>query len=358
MNIVFRVDASTHIGNGHVMRCLVLAQALEDAGHQICFSCRCQNGDLVDYIRSRGFLVKELVQPLRWKVPVDSADYQAWLQVSWQEDANSLIAQNNNVDLVVVDHYAIGFDWETLVKESLGCKIFVIDDLVRKHNADLVLDQTLLRTVDEYLPYCANADILAGCDYAILNPLFEQQRSNNQFKKNSDNHVLLSMGGVDQPNATLAVLNAFSNSAKLKPKVTVLLGPKAPHYESVKKISQRHSDWVTHIDFVDNMAAIMLENSVAIGAPGSTSWERACLGIPSVIVPLADNQKTISQNLERVKAVIKVDLNDIPTKCVDAYYKLLDNWQEYHKINLQLCDGLGVRRVAAEIERLQEEKYL
>jgi UDP-2,4-diacetamido-2,4,6-trideoxy-beta-L-altropyranose hydrolase len=352
MKIVFRVDASSYIGNGHVMRCLVLAEALNHAGHQINFSCRCQKGDLVDYIRSKGFLVNELVQPLRWKVPVDTADYQAWLQVSWQEDANNFIAKNADVELVVVDHYGIGLDWEALVKNSLKCKIFAIDDLVREHHVDLVLDQTLSRTIDEYLPLCANAIIITGCEYALLNPLFAHQRKNNAIKKKSDNSVLLSMGGVDQPNATLAVLNAFLNDPKPKPKVTVLLSPKAPHYNSVKNFSQLHSDWVTHIDFVDNMAAIMLKNSVAIGAPGSTSWERACLGIPSIIVPLAENQKTISQNLVRVQAVLKVNLNDISTHCVDAYHQLLKTWDEYHKINLQLCDGLGLHRVVHKINGL------
>ncbi|MCG6202437.1 UDP-2,4-diacetamido-2,4,6-trideoxy-beta-L-altropyranose hydrolase [Psychromonas antarctica] len=351
--VIIRADASIYIGSGHIMRCLVLAESLKEQGFHVAFASRPQQGDMIDYIRHKGFIVHELLQPKVWLKPSHNSDYQAWLQVTWQQDAKNLIECIASADLIVVDHYGIGHKWEKEITKNLKCKLFVIDDLARKHNADLILDQTFLRDKSAYSIDCSDAVILAGSQYAIINPLFHEYRKKSiATEKIIDSHkVLLSMGGVDQPNATLAVLKSFANGVNPKPKITVLLNSQAPHYEAVREFSKQNENWVTHINFVENMAAIMSQHTLAIGAPGSTSWERACLGIPSIIVPLAENQKTISQNLESVNAVIRIDLDDIPSKCIAAYQTLINNWPDYHRVNLQICDGLGVQRVVAKIEK-------
>lgn len=356
MNVVIRADASIHIGSGHIMRCLVLAHALKELGHTISFSSRPQQGDLIDFVRKRGFKVHELGTPVYWQTPVDSSDYVAWLQVPWQEDAVSLIKQIDDVDLLIVDHYSLNADWELLVKNSLSCKVFVIDDLVRKHHADLILDQTLLRDSKEYEDINPNSNVLTGCDFALLNPLFLDYR-NEILKQNKalsrPIKILVTMGGIDQPNATLRVLSALSAvKSNSRISVTVLLGPKAPHYFQVREFSLKHLEWITHIDFVDNMAELMSNSCIAIGAPGSTSWERACLGIPSVVIPLAENQTCIASNLEAVNAVIKVELPEFDDTFLYAYESILNNWQSYHETNLAICDGRGSDRVLQRILQL------
>lgn len=354
MKVVIRADASLHIGSGHIMRCLVLACALRKEGHTVSFASRPQQCDLVEFVRNKGFEVNELVSPHCWLTPQNSADYAAWLQVSWQEDADSLIQQVDDVDLLIVDHYGLNADWELFVKNSLSCKVFVIDDLVRKHQADLILDQTLLRDAKEYQKINPNSVVLAGCDFALLNPNFINCREKvlDNMALPSKVNILISMGGIDNPNATLQTLEALSKISCNKPFVTVLLSQKAPHYQSVKDFSLQHSSWITHLDFVDNMAELMLMHHVAIGAPGGTSWERACLGIPSIIIPLAENQKTISAKLVEVGAAIMVDLDKIESALLPAYQTMVNVWPTIRLANLSVCDGLGLLRVTQCVNAL------
>lgn len=375
VNIIIRTDASVHIGSGHVMRCLVLAQGLTQLGHLVRFVCRPQAGDLITFIESKGFCVSTLAPPSIELIPTTSADYAAWLQVPWQQDAQDLLAEVAASELIIVDHYALNADWQLCIQQALHCKIMVIDDLAREHHADLILDQTLLRRADEYqsqskpefqsqLQAQENHDestILTGCKFALLNPQFSYYRADALANDvlSSRPKLLLSMGGIDQPNATLLVLKALAELPKLsRPLVTVLLGLRAPHYLEVKAFCLQHSDWIKHIDFVDNMAALMLQHQVAIGAPGTTSWERACLGLPSIIIPLAENQQTISRNLVAVDAAYKIERDDITDHLLSCYQKLLKNWPQLRANNLKLCDGLGLKRVLTAIGHLTGGSHL
>ena len=349
MNVIFRVDASLLIGSGHVMRCLVLADQLKRNKYDVTFACTPLKGDMRSYIKERGFNVITLASPQQTITPQHDADYTAWLQKTVTQDANDFIEVVGDVDLVVTDHYAIGEQWQNRVKKALGCRLLAIDDLARVHNVDALLDQTLGRTETEY---CGSASVvLAGSEYAMLQPAFASKRELALSRSLSSEplKVLVSMGGVDAPNATLKVLETLV--PQVHAKFTVLLSPRAPHYKEVTRwcASQPH---VAHLDFVSDMASLMLEHDVAVGAPGTTSWERACLGLPNLIIPLADNQKLISQQLIQRKAAIKVEIEDISTELVSAYTALIENWCQTKQANLALCDGRGVRRVAFAIDQL------
>lgn len=351
MKVIIRADASLWIGNGHIMRCLVLAEALSGFGYQVTFACRPQRGDLIDFILKRGFKAISLAPVVNNKTPLNNADYLTWLQRSVIEDANDFIEVVGSVDVVVTDHYALGAQWQGVVKSSLRCKIVAIDDLLRDHNAELILDQTLGRKESEYH---SAGKVLVGSQHALLAANFAQCRelALDSTLMTTPPNVLLSMGGVDQPNATLHVLKNLVGQRDCL--ITVLLGPKAPHYPQVKAFCAAH-DNVTHHSFIHDMATLMLKHDVAIGAPGTTSWERACLGLPSILIPLANNQTTISHNLVQHHAAIAIDLDDIPAKLLSAYDALLEEWYRYRESNLKLCDGLGVNRVALAIKNIVEE---
>lgn len=349
MKVIFRVDASLLIGSGHVMRCLVLADQLKLNKYDVAFACTPLEGDMRSYIKERGFDVITLASPRQAIKPQYDADYVAWLQKSVTQDANDFVEAVDFVDLVVTDHYAIAEEWQSLVKKAMGCKLLAIDDLARGHHADVILDQTLGRTEADYSG--STSVVLVGSEYAMLQPAFANKRELALSRSLSSNSpkVLISMGGVDAPNATLKVLESLV--PQVNAKFTVLLSPRAPHYEEVSQwcASQPH---VTHLDFVSDMASLMLEHDVAIGAPGTTSWERACLGLPNLIIPLADNQTLISQQLTERKAAIKVDIENISTQLVRAYTELIENWCTTKQANLALCDGRGVRRVALALNQL------
>ena len=350
MDIIIRADASIHIGSGHVMRCLVLAEALQEKAHNVSFVCRSQQGDMINFIQERGFDVFSLGEITPAIQPQSSADYLGWLQCSIEEDASDFLLKIKSADIVITDHYAIGEEWQLIVRKQLDCRIMAIDDLERVHDADLVLDQTLGRTEYSY-PDIKRA--LTGSEYALLNPNFSiyREQAYQRIAPQGNVKILVSMGGIDSPNATLAVLDQLSTLDNIE--VTVLLNPRAPHYANVSKFCQTTLN-IKQIDFVNDMARIMLEHDVAIGAPGTTSWERACLGLPSIIIPLAENQLSISKALVKAQSAIIVDLNDIESCLLDSLQLLLSNWCSYYQENLKLCDGLGLYRLLLEIDNLNE----
>ena len=350
MKVVFRVDASQHIGSGHVMRCLVLAEALRLEGHKVLFATRSQVSDLNTFIKSKGFELIPLKQPSSWLIPKHTGDYTAWLQVRVEQDCEDFLSKVNSANLVIVDHYGITANWHEKVKRRLGCVLMVIDDLVREHYADIVLDQTLNRYSLEYTqikPCLA----LTGTDYALLKPDFSVVRSRMQSLSPQNHRLLISMGGIDKPNTSLRALNALASQSK-KINTTVLLSQRSPHFEEVKAFALAHAEWVEHVEFVDDMPNFMNNYTVMVGAPGSTSWERACLGIPSVIVPIADNQLTIAQQLEKAKAVKVIELDNIEDEIIPAINEIISQWASYRANNLLLCDGLGCMRVVTQLKRL------
>lgn len=348
MRIVFRVDASIHIGSGHVMRCLVLAQELKRIGYDVLFATREQKAHLNTLINSRGFKIIALQKPYEWSTPNHSSDYAAWLQVSEEQDSLDFIQKVKYADLVIVDHYGISATWHETVKSRLNCILTVIDDLVREHRAHIIVDQTLNRQPNSY-EKISPCKALTGTAYALLNPEFIKQRQHQQHHKPNTHSILLTMGGVDKPNASLKVLQALATRQQPRP-TTVLLSQRAPHYTAVKKFAENHSTWVEHIEFVNNMASFMGQFSLVIGAPGSTSWERACLGIPSILVPIADNQNDIANALVNAQAVKLIKLEDISNQLMPTIEYLVKHWQYYSKQNFALCDGMGVKRVTQTLQ--------
>ncbi|MBV7298623.1 UDP-2,4-diacetamido-2,4,6-trideoxy-beta-L-altropyranose hydrolase [Enterovibrio paralichthyis] len=347
MNIVIRADASQNIGSGHIMRCLVLAEQLKSRGFYVQFACLPLKGNMIPFIEAKGFKVVSLTPPAEDVTPTHDADYLGWLQRTESEDASDFLRHIKNASLVITDHYAIGKVWQGIVKETLKCKLFAIDDLCRTHAADLILDQTLGRQTSEYN---SDARVLVGSEFALLNSRFARLRGRAFDKQLSRENVrvLVSMGGIDQPNATLHTLKQLKDTDF---NVTVLLGPKAPHYQDVKRFSDSCKN-VTHHDFCEDMASLMLQSDLAIGAPGTTSWERACLGLPSLIVPLATNQLDIANQLVKHQAAIRVPLDDIECSLMPSLKQLQSDWCDYYQANLSICDGLGVYRVIVEIESL------
>ena len=353
MKILFRVDSSVQIGTGHVMRCLVLAQELKRIGHDIHFAMRPLTGNLYDLITSKGIELHKLPKTDDTKKTFIVDDYDTWLPVTQLEDAQDVCSRVEAVDLLIVDHYGINQTWEAHIKQTLQCKILVIDDLLRHHECDFLLDQTLERKVSDYQNKTnTDCEILTGTQYALLNPLFSHYRSkilNQKESPNKKHSILISMGGIDNHNITLSILeelkkygfNHFST-------ITVIMSPKSPYYNNVKNFQACNKE-ITQIDFVDNMAELMTYHTIAIGAPGSTSWERACLGIPSIIVPLAENQKMVCSQLAKAKVAIEVNIKNISTELTDSINKLIDDFDTYKKNALSLCDGKGIYRVISKI---------
>lgn len=353
MKVYFRVDASIHIGSGHVMRCLSLANQLQKSGYDIVFVIRPQNGDLSAYIAELGYKVIKLNRLNTFTSPRSTDDYKSWLQVTEIQDARDFLSVALDARIVVVDHYGINRAWEEYVKSRLACKLVVIDDLVRQHDADLIIDQTYGADPYEYLSNSAVKFVLTGSEYALLNSQFSDfhKLALEERKIKNTHKLMISMGGVDKPNATLKVLDALS-IREIKFDTTVLLSERAPHFNSVSSFCKRNEDWVKHISFSNNMAKLMLKHTIAIGAPGSTSWERACMGLPSIIIPLAKNQLQICRNLVDAGCAISLCKEEIANKLNFKLDELLSDYEKMTSNSLKICDGMGVKRVVKKMNEL------
>ncbi len=321
MKVVFRVDASIQIGTGHVMRCLTLADALNRNNVKCHFICREHNGNLISLVEEREHKVHKLFMvnsndysTIKEITDSDSSlsTYSKWLGTNWETDAEqtSSILKHLSPDWLVVDNYGLDFRWESAVKKYCS-NLLAIDDIAnRRHDCDLLLDQTFGRKESEYNNLVLGSpELLLGSQYALLRPEFSEWReySLKRRAKPQLKQILVSLGGVDQDNVTAQVLEAL-NSCELSNDVNIIvvLGITAPHLEAVKQ--QANSMRIsTEVKVnIKNMAEVMANSDLAIGASGSTTWERCCLGLPSIQIVTAKNQEYIAQVLTDINAVYSI----------------------------------------------------
>jgi UDP-2,4-diacetamido-2,4,6-trideoxy-beta-L-altropyranose hydrolase len=316
VNVVFRADASLEIGTGHVMRCLTLADALSAQGAECHFICREHPGHLIEHIRAKGLAVHALPCSPDGRNMDDDAPlaHANWLGATQREDAEACAAilRDVHADWLVVDHYALDVRWEEALAPHHR-KLMVIDDLAdRPHRCDLLLDQTFGRRADDYRPWVpAGCTLLCGSRYALLRPEFAALRSYSLARRESPRlqRLLVTMGGVDKDNATGRVLEALESCALPDDcRITVVMGATAPWLAEVRRQAAQLR-WPTEVRVgVSDMARLMADSDLAIGAAGATSWERCCLGLPTVMIVLAENQKTAAMLLEQAQAAVILNL--------------------------------------------------
>lgn len=359
MRIVFRADSAIHIGTGHVMRCLVLAKELQAINQLVEFAMWQHDSDMCIYVEQQGFRVHRLKYQAN-ATPKFDGDYENWLPVSQEQDATCFINTVKNADIVIVDHYSLDISWEKQVSQALTCKMIAIDDLMRPHLCDLLLDQTLNRKADDYKALCpAYTEMFTDTPFALLNSEFSKVKQEKLESQNSliaDAKLLVSMGGIDNTNITRAIIQQLVHHPLTEVgHISVIMSPKSPHYEGVKEFCNNYEHLFTQYDFIQDMAQFMSEHQLAIGAPGGSTWERACLGIPSVIIPIADNQKDICQQLVSKNAALKVEANQIETELCPSLKRITQNYQSYREKNYLICDGLGAKRVTHRIKNLLDD---
>jgi len=358
MRVVFRTDASLQIGTGHVMRCLTLATGLADRGAQVDFICRGHQGNLIALIEQQGFRIITLPGASGGdKASLDQPAHAHWLGCDWQTDAQqSLDAISGMVDWIIVDHYALDHRWETVMRAKCA-RIMCIDDLAdRSHDCDLLLDQSLGRCSKDYAHLVPKtAKLLLGPKYALLRPEFAQWRDASLARRETPQlrHILVTMGGVDADNVTGRVLAALQRAdAATFDKITVVLGPHAPWREQVTKQAANMPVLTQVLSGVDNMAELMTSCDLAIGAGGSTTWERCALGVPSILIILAENQRNIGRSLHQSGAAFVIDadkpfcspIRDVLRLCSD-----LGNLRNCVQACGAICDGTGCERVVSNL---------
>ncbi len=346
------------------MRCLTLAEALRAAGAECRFICREHKGHLLEQIRQRGFDANALPVCPEGRPTAQheyNSNHSTWLGSDWATDAaqTKVGAGETAVDWLIVDHYAIDARWERELRPVCH-RLMVIDDLAnRQHDCDLLLDQNLGRTTPDYKPLVPeHCQILLGPLYALLRPEFAAFRERSLARRGQSKfqHVLITMGGVDMVNATGKILEALVNAPLPKNcRITVVMGPHAPWLEQVRHLAEK-MPLPTEIKCnVANMAQLMADSDLAIGAAGSTSWERCSLGLPSIIGVFADNQIFIADALITAGASKLIVADNGIIKLGATIAALAHDPAEILRMSncsANITDGGGVVRVTAVIDVL------
>lgn len=361
MKVAIRADANQVLGTGHIMRCLCLADELRGRGAETVFLSRDLPESLNNVLASKGHAVialKGLASDAGRMQNVQPAE-STWSAEAQLADSQIVLNEIGQVDCLIVDHYGLAQPWETSLRKKSG-KIMIIDDLVnRQHDCDLLLNQNLGSRAQDYLgwlpPDCC---ILAGPSNALLRPEFKALRAGSISNRSVSKlqNILITMGGIDRENATGKVLAVLARSAL--PRTTVLsvvMGGQAPWLEQIRN-QATHMPFETnvHVD-TKNMGALMTQADFAIGAAGSTSWERCCLGLPSFTVIIAENQKSIASALHDAGAAFS--LGTVSDEGFETFFsnelnKLMDTPSQLAKMSacaLEVTDGRGARRVADQI---------
>ena len=334
MKFIFQVEASSKIGNGHIVRCLSLAKGLKRRGHR-CFFVGSKYSDQILQILKKN-------------------DFQYFYSLSENKRSydNKTIEFIQNIipDWIIIDNYEIGENWELTFKKFCK-KILVIDDLAnRMHHCDLLLDQNMVADMNTryngLTPY--SAELLLGSKYALLDSIYSKIHNNISKKDKNIKRILISFGGTDEFGLTKLSLLALLQLKQYNFDIDVVLSSKHCDIALIKEKAETHNNITLHSD-LPTLAELMAKSDLAMGTSGTTSWERICLGLSSITITVADNQIKIADYLNKNGLTNWIGHYDQIKK--QDIFKAVNNAivsgvkKEWIERSIGLIDGKGVDRV-------------
>jgi UDP-2,4-diacetamido-2,4,6-trideoxy-beta-L-altropyranose hydrolase len=325
---VVRADASRVLGGGHVRRCLALAHALQEDGWGATFAVGPETLEAAPYLaRSKSS-----------SVPLSRGD-------EAEELCQMLPA---GCDLLVIDHYALDASFERACR-GWAKRILVIDDLAdRPHYCDVLLDQTPGRGESAYAGLVpGDCELLLGAAYALLDARFHRARSDRP-RAGGVRRILVSFGAVDNAGATALALKAL-HAAGLDAAVDIVVGSATPGMAEIARLAAELSPAGRILTDVDDVAALMATADLAIGAGGVTALERCCLGLPSLLISVADNQRGMAEALAKAGAALAIgELSGLTAAALAQSLRELaldeERRQTMGNAARAVTDGLGAER--------------
>lgn len=292
MKVIIRTDSSLLIGTGHVIRCLTLAHYLRAGGISVSFVCRNLEGNIISLIEEKQFKVIRLSSP-KDEPQEDQYDKMRGVPLDFEISEMWNICQSEKPNWIIVDHYGLNKVWEESIKNQ-GMKIFVIDDLLRNHTCDALLDQNYHISKFPYQSLVpTTCSCFTGPEFTLLNPVFTETiprvRNFNNISK-----ILVFFGGTDPERMTLKFLKAAEKVHLFQ--FHIVVGIKNPDLPEIEAICAEKPNLTLHIQ-ITNMAQLMNECDLYLGSGGTVTWERCFLGLPGICVSVADNQIEISKAL-------------------------------------------------------------
>ena len=333
---IFRFDAGPEIGGGHALRCLALAETLMRSG----WMCR--------YAIGPGSI--NAVQQL---MPYEKYCFQ--LSGKPESEINEIegYLKGRKCDLFVVDHYGRDIHFERLCR-TFAKYIMVIDDMVnRSHDADYLLNQNLGSLASSYKTLVpGTCRFFIGPQYALLRPEFYLNRLKSLARRQHERavqRILVSFGLSETCRFTERVVKALANTS-YSGYIDVVGSGEEFRKSAVFSESKKTRPRIRILRDVDDIAVLMRDADLAIGAAGSMSWERCTLGLPSLVTAIADNQRTIAHALFKAGAadVFDFDMANEDDGLAKSLAKILidrKRVKQMSTIAADICDGLGCERV-------------
>ena len=360
--IVFRVDASLTIGTGHLVRCRNLARSFRGRGYDIIFVYRPHKDSIVEELLDQEFTSCQLPSLNTYPVFLfESSDniHGHWLGCPETVDSQHFISLLRRLDItsfdyLVVDHYAIGKSWESLVKSSFpSTNIIAIDDLAnREHSADYLVDANRpgFSCTNPYEHLVSKTcRLLLGPNYALSTPDYGFLSDSTPVRRNLK-RILVFFGGVDSDDWCSSALEALDCDLFRDLEIDVVLGKGAPHLSKVCDYVSHMNNACLHLS-VPTLSSLIVRADLAIGAGGTTTWERACLGLPSLVFSVSSNQIDGASALETAGAGfhLKSPSPNNRIKIIrDAVLFLRNSSSDLIRMSTnskRLCDGKGLIRV-------------
>ncbi|VUX54984.1 GCN5-related N-acetyltransferase [uncultured Woeseiaceae bacterium] len=351
MKIVFRTDATRQIGTGHFMRCFTLADELKKQGAEVLFISRNLPGHLSDMLDAKGMAYALLSMDAAQESSDDLA-HSNWLSTTQDRDAQATILAlaDHSWDWVIVDHYALDARWESAVRASAK-QLMVIDDLAdRRHDCDVLLDQNFYadmqrRYIGKVPVHC---QLLLGPRYALLREEFKKLRTQIKPCAGEVKKILVFFGGIDADNYTSLAVEALA-SMNNGLHVDVVIGAQHPYHDQIQNACIAHG-YECHIQ-TTRMAELMVEADLSIGAGGTAMWERCCLGLPTISLCAAENQrKQIVDAAEAGLLYAPISGKNLVNTIRHHTNVLLENPALLKLISnaeMKAVDGKGVKRIVS-----------
>ena len=337
MQIAFRVDCSSKIGSGHLVRCLNLARQLNKNFKKIFFLVKKS-----DYFEiNQKFILQNKCKPI-----IFGKDDKTF---SIKSDVTSTlkICKKKKIDTLIVDNYQIDHSWENRVKKKIK-KLIVIDDLAnRKHNCDILIDQNYVKNLSSRYNNLTNKNCvkLLGPKYNLLNDSFNNSKfsSDRKVKK-----IFIFFSTVFKSNLYNLVTSILSKEEFKNFKINYVIGN-----VSKKKIIKLKKKLPANFKLFSkqkNLHRLMKKSSFAIGSGGTNTWERINLALPSIVFCIAPNQKKICNFLDQKNIIhyLGVIKKNSKSKLYSAIRNMIYNFKKEKDLALEnksLIDGYGTKRI-------------
>lgn len=354
MRIAIRVDASNQIGTGHFIRCLTLADALQQRGALVRFVSRHMPGHLREMLAAKGHEFIGLDSGADGVIS-GGLVHAHWLGISQHADAQEAnqVLSDQIWDWLIVDHYALDARWESALRKTAK-SILVIDDIAdRRHECNVLLDQNFYADMDSrYIGKVpSHCQLLLGPRYTVLREEFRQLRNQVKARTGPVRRILIFFGGVDAGNYTGSAIAALAGLGARDLHVDVVIGAQHPSREQIEAACAGHG-FSCHVQ-TDRIAQLMAAADLAIGAGGTATWERCCMGLPTLTICAADNQSRLIADAASEGLLYAPDLKGELMSVIQRHVSaLMENGCLRHFISrnaMQAVDGSGVLRVIGQM---------